>query len=47
MALPLWYITTDPLWSVVILTTLDLLGFAPTSRKAYVHPYKAYLTFLY
>lgn len=38
-ALPLWYLTGDPLWAVVILTVVDLLGFGPTFRKAYVRPH--------
>ncbi len=37
-ALPLWYLTADPLWAVIILTTVDVLGFGPTFRKAYSHP---------
>ena len=44
-ALPFWYFTSDPLWAVVILTTVDLIGFAPTFRKAYSHPYEEQLTF--
>jgi hypothetical protein len=38
-SLPLWYLTADPLWAVVILTTVDVLGFGPTFRKAYSHPF--------
>jgi len=37
-ALPLWYFTSDPLWAVVVLTIVDLLGFGPTVRKAYYAP---------
>ncbi|MGD7035282.1 hypothetical protein [Methylotuvimicrobium buryatense] len=37
-SLPLWYFTSDPLWAVVILTTVDVLGFGPTIRKAYHQP---------
>ncbi|HEV7300354.1 MAG TPA: hypothetical protein VGN72_13385 [Tepidisphaeraceae bacterium] len=37
-ALPLWMLTRDPLWAVVTLTVVDLLGFGPTVRKAYWHP---------
>ena len=44
-SLPLWYFTSDPLWAVVVLTTVDLLGFGPTFRKAYFHPYEEQLTF--
>jgi hypothetical protein len=44
-SLPVWYIVNDPLWAVVILTMVDLLGFGPTYRKAYQHPYEEQLTF--
>jgi hypothetical protein len=45
ISLPLWYITSDPLWAVVILTTVDVLGFAPSFRKAYINPFEEQLTF--
>jgi hypothetical protein len=38
-ALPFWLLTADPLWAVVILTTVDLIGFGPTFRVAYVRPH--------
>ncbi|MFZ5502534.1 MAG: hypothetical protein ACOY3V_03220 [Pseudomonadota bacterium] len=44
-SLPLWYITSDPLWAVVILTTVDVLGFGPTIRKAYHQPQSEPLNF--
>lgn len=44
-SLPLWYLTSDPLWAVVILTTVDVIGFGPTFRKAYFHPFKEQLIF--
>ena len=44
-SLPLWYFTADPLWAVVILTTVDILGFGPTFRKAYAFPLEEQLTF--
>lgn len=44
-SLPLWYLTSDPLWAVVILTTVDILGFGPTYRKAYKLPFEENLTF--
>jgi hypothetical protein len=44
-SLPLWYFTSDPLWAVVILTTVDVLGFAPTIRKAYSFPHSESLLF--
>lgn len=44
-SLPLWYFTSDPLWAVVILTTVDVVGFGPTFRKAYRHPFEEHVTF--
>lgn len=44
-SLPLWYLTSDPLWAVVILTTVDVLGFGPTVRKAYSFPHSESLLF--
>lgn len=44
-SLPFWYVTSDPLWAVVILTTVDILGFGPTVRKAYVFPHSESLLF--
>lgn len=45
VALPVWFITDNPLWSVVILTTVDALGFGPTLRKAYAYPHEESLQF--
>lgn len=44
-SLPLWYLTADPLWAVVLLTVIDLLGFAPTLRKAWAAPHSESLLF--
>lgn len=44
-SLPLWYLTSDPLWAVVILTTVDMMGFGPTFRKAYFQPFDEALAF--
>lgn len=44
-SLPFWYFTSDPLWAVVILTTVDVLGFGPTVRKAYSFPHSESLLF--
>lgn len=38
-ALPLWYVTDNPLWAVLLVTTVDILGFGPTIRKAYHQPH--------
>lgn len=45
ISLPLWYFTSDPVWTVIILTSIDVMGFAPTFRKAYAFPYEEKLTF--
>lgn len=44
-SLPFWYFTSDPLWAVLILTSIDLIGFGPTFRKAYHYPFEEQLTF--
>lgn len=44
-SLPLWYLTSNPFWAILILTITDLLGFAPTFRKAYIFPYEEQLSF--
>lgn len=46
-SLPLWYVTADPLWAVVILTAIDVLGFGPTMRKLYHHPYEESMGFYF
>src|SRR5262249_8028561 len=35
---PLWFLTADPLWAVVTLTVVDLIGFGPTFRRGFSHP---------
>lgn len=42
-SLPIWYVTSNPLWSVIILTSVDLMGFVPTFKKAYSHPFEEQL----
>jgi len=44
-SLPFWYLTSDPLWAILILTTVDVIGFGPTFRKAYVQPFEEQITF--
>ena len=39
-ALPLWWLTADPLAAVLILTSVDLLGFGPSIRKAWALPHE-------
>jgi hypothetical protein len=38
LAIPIWYFTGDPLWSVIIITIVDAVAFAPTFRKAFFNP---------
>jgi hypothetical protein len=44
-SLPIWYFNQDPMWSVVLLTTMDTLAFGPTLRQAYRHPEREYPLF--
>ena len=44
-ALPCWFLTSNPLWAVLILTGVDLAGFGPTFRSAYIHPYDEHTGF--
>ena len=37
-AIPLWFLTKDPLWSVILVTVIDMLGFYPTFRKSWLKP---------
>ena len=34
LAIPVGYLTQDPLWSVILVTLIDQLGFYPTFRKS-------------
>lgn len=40
LAIGLWLITNDPLWSVILIATADVLGMIPTLRKSYENPYE-------
>lgn len=37
-AIPLWWITDTPLWSVLLITLIDVAGFYPTFRKSWHAP---------
>lgn len=43
--LPIWFLTANPLWAVVILTLADLVAFIPTIRKSFRNPYQENATF--
>ena len=38
IAIPVWILTDNPLLAVIILTSIEVLGFLPTYRKAWLHP---------
>jgi len=37
--IPVWLVTADERWSMLILTSIDLIGFAPTVRAVWRHPH--------
>ncbi len=39
-AIPLWLLTKNPLWSVLIVIMIDGLGYGPTIRKSWNKPYE-------
>ncbi|HWK54429.1 MAG TPA: hypothetical protein VNR18_08670 [Hyphomicrobiales bacterium] len=39
-SIPVWGLTADPLWSVIILTGIDAVGFGPTLRKLWHLPHE-------
>jgi hypothetical protein len=43
-ALGLWYVTKDPTISIVLVATVDSLGYASTLRKGYLHPAEENIT---
>jgi hypothetical protein len=40
IALFLWWLTSDPLLSVILVTAADVIGFGPTIRKSIQAPYE-------
>jgi len=40
VALVLWYLTSSPMGSVILITLIDALGFYPTFRKSYHKPHE-------
>ncbi|WP_417387093.1 hypothetical protein [Gimesia sp.] len=47
LSIPCWYFTSNPMWAVILLTIIDLLGFGPTIRKAYDHPFEESILFIF
>lgn len=40
LALVLWFLTREPLLTVILITIIDIFGFIPTFRKAFDRPYE-------
>jgi len=47
VALVLWLMAKQPVLSAILVTTIDVLGFAPTVRKSWNKPYTETLSFYY
>ncbi|OGH90129.1 MAG: hypothetical protein A2537_03605 [Candidatus Magasanikbacteria bacterium RIFOXYD2_FULL_36_9] len=45
LAIPLWLIVKQPVLSIILLSAIDMLGFAPTVRKSWNDPYSETLSF--
>lgn len=45
-AIPLWFVASDPLWAIVVVTAVELSGFAPTIRKSWQQPWSEPVSFL-
>ncbi len=39
-AIPVWIVTQDALWAVVLVTVIDAVGFYPTWRKSWHRPHE-------
>lgn len=40
LSIPLWILTQDPLASVIVVTTANVIAYIPTFRKAWYKPYE-------
>lgn len=38
-SIPLWIVTNDPTWSVILLSLTNTIAYIPTFRKSYTKPY--------
>ena len=46
ITIPLWLLTNSPLWSIILITTIDCSAFYPTFRKSWHKPHEEN-TFMY
>lgn len=37
--IPVWYLTSDPFWAVILATVIETMAFYPTFRKSFFKPY--------
>ncbi|MEN9582086.1 MAG: hypothetical protein RL641_40 [Candidatus Parcubacteria bacterium] len=44
IAIPLWLLAHQPVLSIILLSSIDMLGFAPTIRKSWENPYSETLS---
>jgi hypothetical protein len=44
LCIPLWLVVEQPVLSIIVLSTVDMLGFAPTIRKSWNDPYSETLS---
>ena len=44
LSIPLWVFTKDPLWSIILLTFIDIFAFGPTIRKTWSKPFSETLS---
>jgi len=44
LAIPLWLIVKQPVLSIILLSSIDMLGFAPTIRKSWHDPFSETLS---
>jgi uncharacterized protein with PQ loop repeat len=44
IALALWFVVKQPLLSIILLTSVDIMGFIPTFRKTWASPYSETLS---
>jgi tRNA threonylcarbamoyl adenosine modification protein (Sua5/YciO/YrdC/YwlC family) len=44
LAIPLWLFIDQPVLAIILLSTIDMLGFAPTVRKSWQKPYSETLS---
>ncbi len=45
-AIPVWFVASDPLWAIALVTAVELLGFGPTMRKSWHQPWSEPVSFL-